>query len=68
MTIAEHINQPVCGTLCGLRLHLRLIPLDELHRFCWETKSGTVNELCEKLWDMRRNLKHKIGADNCVIS
>ena len=54
MTIAEHINQPVCGTLRGLRLHIWLIPLSELNELCWDTKSNTVNELCDKLWAIKK--------------
>ena len=55
MTIAEHINQPVCGKLRGLRLHVRLIPLLELNKLCFDTKSDTVNELCDKLWAIKKN-------------
>jgi len=57
--IIWHLDVPVCRTLTGLRIHLKVIGLAELWHLCYALKCDSLEKLAAVMWDVIKKRQRK---------
>lgn len=64
MTLDEHLSDPCCQTLYGIKRHIAVLGLGEFGDLCFALKVDSEKECIVKMWEIirGRSLRGERGA------